>query len=57
MRGGAGEAPAQGTPERGLAHDAATENVRWGAKVLPVGESGDCALSEGVHVSSGEHIL
>ena len=60
VRGGAGEAPAQGTPERGLAHDAATENVRWGAKVLSVGESAwvrDCALSEGVHVSSGEHIL
>ena len=62
VRGGAGEAPAQGTPERGLAHDAATENVRWGAKVLSVGESAwvrDCALSEGgsMHVSSGEHIL
>ena len=39
VRGGAGAAPAQGTPERRLAHDAATENVRWGAKVLSVGES------------------
>ena len=60
VRGAVGEAPAQGTPERGLAHDAATENVRWGVKVLSVGESAwvrDCALSEGVHVSSGEHIL